>query len=105
MKKINLKKVTKKAIHSIKMIGSDADKDWKIFFSLFVSVLIISISIHMQIFFGIESDKQSGAALEAKRTSLINSAALTDLLSQYDKRAENYAAISTSTSILVDPSR
>lgn len=105
MKKINFKKIAKQILSTVKSIGSDADNDWKISFLLFVIVLIFSIAFHTKIFFSVESAKESGAALEAKKIELINNKALSKLLSQYDERAASYQAITTSTTVLVDPSR
>ncbi|MES2060000.1 MAG: hypothetical protein V4438_03145 [Patescibacteria group bacterium] len=104
MNKIDLKKESKKVIHAIKRIGSDPDKDWKLFFLLFVIALVASIIGHLNIFLQVEGVKESGATLAPKQGELIDSRALSSLLSSYDKRALDYAAIASSTP-LVDPAR
>ena len=104
MKKIDFKKTSKHIVHALKNIGSDADKDWRVFFLLFLVIFLISVAVHVQIYLNVESAKEDGASLEAKRTELIDSKALSDLLSKYDVRAGDYQKISSDTSVLVDPS-
>ncbi len=104
MKKLEMKKFTKKFIHAVKNIGSDSDKDWRILFLTFLLVLVITTAEHLKTYFSVENDKRSGASLEAKGVELINSKALSNLLTKYEQRTLEYSEVASSTP-LVDPAR
>ena len=105
MKNINIKLAMKKGMFAIKSVGKDSDKDWKLFFLLFICVSIIVTIVHIQLFLETSFPDKSGAPALASNSELIDSKALSDLITKYDERAKSYAEISTSTSSIVDPER
>jgi hypothetical protein len=105
MKKIDFKKATKHFIHAIKNIGSDADRDWRIFFLIFVIAFFLSVVAHAEIFISAIGGQDAKFASPATKTELINSKALAELLSKYDERASEFDKRVNEDLSLVDPSR
>lgn len=105
MKKLDFKILTKKTLHFFKMIGSDADKDWKIALMFAVLLLLVIAGYHAKLFIEVESMDTSKLQVNKKSTELIDTNSLNRILGIYDSRASEYATRATSTVFGVDPAR
>lgn len=103
MKKVNLKIILKKIKHTFVNIGSDADKDWRIVFSLFIVSIVISIVWHINMYMNINIMNKTVPNSGAK--SAINVHDLEEMISKYDGRAEEFKNIIESKKPLIDPAQ
>lgn len=99
--KISLKKVTA----NLKLLGSDADKDWKIVLSLSIILVIASVAFHvtalvktMNLEKGLDNELES-------ETELINTEKLNQVLGSYDDRAREFERIRSTTFSFTDPAK
>jgi hypothetical protein len=102
--KINFKIFFKKLKHSLKNIGSDADKDWAIMITFFFFVFICIVIFHINLFLNIQSKLgEIGINAEAPNKA-INSELLGEMVSRYEKRAGEYKRIEDTNFQMIDPS-
>lgn len=95
----------KKAIANLKVLGSDADKDWKIILSLSIILVIVSAVFHFSMLLSTWNlEKLSGGESESK-TELINTKKLNHVLESYDDRAKEFERLESASFSFTDPAR
>lgn len=102
--KINLKTFFKKLKHSFKNIGSDADKDWAIMITFFFFVFLCIVVFHINLFLNIQGKLDEIDINVQASNKAINSELLGEMVSRYEKRAEEYKKIEDTNFQMIDPS-
>ena len=105
MKNFKLKISLKKVVANLKMLGSDADRDWKIMLSLSIILVVTSVVFHTSMLLSaLKLEKVLDSESESK-TELINTKKLNQILESYDIRAKEFERLSNTTFSFTDPAR
>jgi len=105
MKKTNIKFFFKKLVHSLKDIGSDADRDWAIVLVLFFLGIIVSVSWHARIYILMNDQLTNSSKESGVKGDEIKADSLLRVIKKYDERAQKYKSVINDKSNLIDPAR
>ncbi len=105
MKRLTPKIFWKKVVHFFRNIGSDADKDWRIIFTLFIVALLGSILFQINLYLAVGERNMIRIDKQFSPKTGVNAEQLRQMIDIYSKRADEFRIIESNKKVSIDPAQ